>query len=194
MAMDTDKWNTRYRDAEAAAAEPARVLVENAHLLPASGRALDFACGLAANAFFLAACGLETHAWDSSEVAIEKVRERAAAEGAALHTDVRDVTSEPPGPESFDVIVVSRFLRRTLGSELTEALSPGGLLFYQTFTRDKDPDVGPGNPDYLLTPNELLYLFSPLRVVVYREEDRIGDAARGFRNEAMFVGLKLDQK
>lgn len=33
----------------------------------------------------------------------------------------------------FDVIVVSRFLDRTLGDAIIEVLKPDGLLFYQTF-------------------------------------------------------------
>jgi tellurite methyltransferase len=39
---------------------------------------------------------------------------------------------------AFDVIVVSRFLDRTLSDAIIDALKPDGLLFYQTFTRDKD--------------------------------------------------------
>ena len=81
----------------------------------------------------------------------------------------------------FDVIVVSRFLDRTLSDAIIGALKPDGLLFYQTFTREKTSPKPPNNPDYLLTENELLALFSPLRVIFYRENALIGESATGFK-------------
>jgi len=65
MEPDTDKWNARYRMADTTVADPAVVLSENLHLLPARGCALDLACGAGANALLLARHGLETHAWDN---------------------------------------------------------------------------------------------------------------------------------
>jgi tellurite methyltransferase len=41
-----------------------------------------------------------------------------------------------------------------------------------------------------LAENELLRLFSELRVLAYREEGRVGNMAEGFRNEAMIVAQK----
>jgi len=70
------------------------------------------------------------------------------------------------------------------------ALTTGGLLFYQTFTRDKLDRQGPGNPDFLLASNELLRLFAPLTLIFYQEYARIGDLQRGDRNEARFIGQK----
>ena len=33
-------------------------------------------------------------------------------------------------------------------------------------------------------------MFAPLQVLVYREEGRLGDLTRGFRNEALLVARK----
>lgn len=184
------KWNKRYLDDEAWPA-PSQVLQDNLHLLPAQGEALDLACGLGANALLLAAGGLETHAWDISPVAIERLQGQAAVTGLEISTQVRDVVRNPPQPESMDVIVVSRFLERSLFPSFIEALRPNGLLFYQTFIRDKVHDRGPSRPDYLLAPNELLQLSATLQILVYREEGCIGDVVKGFRDEAMLVGMKL---
>ena len=97
-----------------------------------------------------------------------------------------------PSPESFDVIVVSRFLERRLAPTLIDALTPEGLLFYQTFTQVTVGAMwGPTNPAYRLAPQELLTLFQPLRVVVYREEGRVGDTTRGWRHEALLVAQKV---
>ena len=41
---DAERWNARWTGARIG--DPAHVLVENRHLLPTSGRAVDLACGL----------------------------------------------------------------------------------------------------------------------------------------------------
>ncbi len=190
MSELSDKWNRRYADRPEKTASASRVLAENIHLFPPKGTALDLACGLGANAMFMAEIGLEVHAWDISPVAIEALRANAKARGMTVRAAVRDVTRQPPEPESFDVIVVVHFLDRSLTGHLIAALRPGGVLFYQTFTHTKVNDVGPRNEDYLLSDNELLRMFASLRILVYREEGRTGDTTRGFRNEAMLVACK----
>lgn len=181
-------WNERYAGADATEASPAEVLRDFAHLLPARGRALDLACGLGANALLLARRGLQVEAWDSSAVAIERLSEAAALEGLDIRSDVRDVVLQPPQAGSFDVIVVSRFLERSLVSALQAALRPGGLLYYQTFIREAvHADRGPRRPEYRLAANELLGLFRGLRLIVYREEGRLGNLGAGLRDEAYAV-------
>lgn len=175
---------------QAQGASAARVLLDHLHLLPARGRALDLACGLGGNALVLASRGLDTSAWDISPVAIEHVRAAAQAMGLAVDAQVRDVMAAPPEPESFDVIVVSRFLERALAPRLMDALRPRGLLFYQTFTRERVSERGPRTEAFRLGDNELLALFAPLQLVSYREEGRIGDLQLGFRDEAMLVAQK----
>ena len=187
---DQEKWNARYAVATTEPPRPAPVLQENAHLLPVTGRALDLACGLGGNALFLARRGFGTEAWDISDVAISTLGELAAAERLNLQARVRDVSKVPPDPETFDIIVVSRFLDRSIVPAIANALRPGGLLFYQTFTREAVSERGPSNPAYRLGPNELLRLFYGMRVLVYREEGRQGDMQQGFRDEAMLVAVR----
>jgi SAM-dependent methyltransferase len=184
------KWNDRYRDAAGVPAA-ARVLLENRHLLPVRGRALDLACGLGGNAQLLAAHGFDTEGWDYAPLAIERFDALAKATGLGPRGVVRDVIAHPPEPDSFDVIVVSHFLERALAPALASALRPEGLLFYQTFTRVRVDGTGPDNPAFRLAENELLTLFRGLRVLVYREEGRTGDTGQGFRNEAMLVAQKV---
>ncbi|MDX1489314.1 MAG: methyltransferase domain-containing protein [Acidiferrobacterales bacterium] len=188
MSRDINKWDARYRDT--VETPPARVLAENVHLLPSQGRALDLACGLGANALVLAAHGLETLAWDSSAVAIERLRSLARARAVRIDAAVRDVVRQPPEARDFDVIVVSHFLDRSLTAHLIAALRPHGLLYYQTFTRTRITDSGPRSPAYLLEDGELLTLFAPLQTLVYREEGRVGDTRSGFRGQAMLVAYK----
>ena len=188
MSQGVDKWDARYADT--AETPPARVLLENAHLLPRGGVALDLACGLGANALLLASRGFEAFAWDSSGVAIDKLRTLARARGLTLQAEVRDVVRHPPEPGRFDVIVVSHFLNRNLAPHLIAALRAEGLLFYQTFTRSRVGEGGPHNPDYLLADGELLVMFSPLQPMVYRDEGPVGTIDQGFRGQALLVARK----
>ncbi len=184
MSRDRERWDARYRG-HAAPGEPARVLSDFAHLLPPGGRALDLACGLGANALFLARRGFQVDAWDLSPVAVARLEDLAA--GLPVTAAVRDVVADPPAPSAYDVVVVRRFLERTLAPAIAAALTPGGLLYYQTFTRERVTDKGPGRPGYRLAANELLVLFRDLRLRAYREEGTLGDTTRGLRDEALLV-------
>lgn len=188
-----EKWNRRYRQRTAGRPPACLVLQEYLHLLPQSGRALDLAAGRGGNALLLAERGLLAEAWDISDVALGQLQQQAARLGLALTTSQRDIISLPPAPASFDVIVVSRFLHRPLCPQIAAALRPGGLLFYQTFTRERlESAATPANPDYLLQHNELLQLFAGLSLIAYREEGNIGDTAQGLRNEAWLVARQND--
>lgn len=185
------KWDSRHSDP---LKQPAvvEVLVQNRHLLPAQGSALELACGLGGNALLLAEQGLEVTAWDLSPVAIQRLRDTAAQRGLHnLLAEVRDIEQSPPPAQRFDVIVVSYYLERALVPHIIAALKPGGLLFYQTFTRITVADEGPSNPAYRLADNELLALFAELKLRVYREENRLGDPTQGRRDVAMLVAERV---
>ncbi|NOR71357.1 MAG: methyltransferase domain-containing protein [Methylomarinum sp.] len=188
MSSIEAKWDGIYQNTGYSI--PADVLVENSFLLPSSGRALDLACGLGANALFLAEQGLSVHAWDISLVALDKLQKNATQKGLEVATKQVFIEISTLPKSSFDVIVLSRFLDRSLCNAIMECLKPDGLLFYQTYVREKIASNGPKNPDFLLARNELLTLFKSLKVVAYRENSLIGDLECGERNEALFVGQK----
>ena len=131
---------------------------------------------------------MESHAWDISSVAIEKLIEISKSLGLAVNTEVRDVIANPPEENSFDVIVVSHFLDRQIMPDIIAALRKNGLLFYQTFTKTRVNESGPSSDKYRLGNNELLSLCNKLDTVLYRDEGLIGDTKSGFRNEALFIG------
>lgn len=189
--MNTEHWNRRYREMADTPPQPCEVLRAYGHLLPSRGKALDLAAGRGGSALFLARHGLDTEAWDSSPIALEQLAASAKASGVSVHTATRDIISAPPPAGCFDVIVVCRFLHRPLCPLITEALRPGGLLFYQTFLRNRlNPEIGPNNPDYLLQRNELLSLFPHLKVIAYREEGTLAARTGVFGNEAFLVAQK----
>ena len=183
---DARKWNQRYRESKHTPV-PCELLREQAHLLPGEGTALDLACGLGGNSLFLAQQGMTVHAWDISDVAINRLADH---HNDKILTEIRDIITAPPPPDTFDCIVVSFFLHRQLCPAIAAALRPGGVLFYQTFTRDKLSSKGPSNRDFLLENNELLHLFRDLEVRFYQENARCGDSTRGDRDTASLVAQK----
>lgn len=180
------KWDAIYQG-KAVLPSAALVLQQNIHLLPECGTALDLACGQGGNALLLAEAGLNTSAYDISNVAIAQLQQEASAKNLNIDTQVRDVLNTSLEQSRFDVIVVSYFLDRGLCSMLIDSLKPGGLLFYQTYCQDKVEKIGPNNAGFLLKDNELLQLFSAMKLRVYREESLLGNHKEGWRNQAMLV-------
>ncbi|QWF70816.1 methyltransferase domain-containing protein [Methylomonas paludis] len=183
------KWDEIYRH-QTAVPIAAQVLREHLFLLPKQGRALDLACGAGANALLLAEAGLKVDAWDISAVALQFLQQQAAIRELDIHVHQANISAAILPVDCYDVIVISRFLDRTLCNAIMVALKAAGLLFYQTFTCNKLDPQGPSRPDYLLASNELLRLFAPLSLVFYQEHARIGNLQYGDRNEACFIGQK----
>ena len=183
------RWDRVYQNSGSMAV-PAEVLLENHFLLPEKGCALDLACGLGANALFLAKKGLATAAWDISSVALTKLQKKAELNDLVIDVKQLNIEASCLLKNSFDVIVLSHFLDRSLCNAIMGALKPNGLLFYQTYVREKLCASGPNNPEFLLARNELLTLFNPLKVLFYRENFLAGDLSFGDRDKALFVGQK----
>ena len=153
--------------------EPSRWLVDHAHILPRAGDALDVASGSGRNAFWLAARGLKTVAVDRSRESVAGIRATAAQRHLPIHTVVVDLEIEGASlpVSAFDVVVVVHYLRGALFPALKDALRPGGLLVYETFTRAQALRGRPTNPDFLLEPGELRTLVAPLDILFEREGD-----------------------
>jgi len=185
------RWDARHAEAEGEGSVAA-VLLQGEALLPRHGQALDLACGRGAGALWLAARGLQVSAWDYSAVAIERLQATAAARGLAIDARPRDVLAEPPPADSFDLILVSHFLERSLCPAIAAALRPGGLLCYQTFGPAVPGAAGPSNPAFRLTANELLRLFPGLTVRHYHEQADLGAADDPLRGLALLVAQRGD--
>ncbi len=182
------KWDKIH--AKNSSVQVAKILDKNSFLLPKQGKALDLACGLGANALFLAEHGLDTHAWDISSVALKELQLFALKKHLNLSAKQVVIKANILPKNTFDVIIITRFLDRSLTNEIMESLKMGGLLFYQTYVKDKIDSNGPSNPNFLLARNELLRLFKPLTLVSYRENHLIGTLELGERNEAIYIGQK----
>jgi SAM-dependent methyltransferase len=101
------------------------------------------------------------------------VNEEAARRRLPLRAAIVDLEEDmvQMGVDEYDVIVAVSYLHRPLFPHLHDALRPGGVLVYETFTRAQAARGRPTNPAFLLEPGELRELVSPLDVLVEREGD-----------------------
>ncbi len=186
MPLLIEDWDARYREsARPLPDRPAAILAEVLSLLP-RGRALDIACGAGRNAIFLAMRGWDVTAVDFSSAALALAC--SAAQAAGMPVTWERTFAEPPQQlhglyliegdleklslprQAFDLIVCTNYLQRSLFRQIDAALRPGGVLLYETFTRDQlQFAAGPHNLEFLLSPGELRESFPDLATLFYRE-------------------------
>lgn len=184
------RWDQRYQQKEINLQSPAYVLLSNQYLLANQGAALDLACGLGANAIFLAEKGYQVSAIDYSETALQKLSEHAMQNQLSIETCCADLETITFDNATYDVIVASYYLQRELFPGLVAALKPGGLLFYQTFSGECIDGAGPENPAYRLQEGELMSLCKKCSVLFYREDSGNCQGPSCFNGEAMIVARK----
>jgi len=129
---------------------PSEWVVRCAPLILGGGRVLDVACGTGRHTRFLIKEGFQVEAVDRDVSALAFL--------PGVVTRQADLEGEP-WPYSageFDGIVVTNYLHRPLFLHLFEALAPGGVLIYETFSEGNQRLGRPRNPDYLLKSGELL--------------------------------------
>lgn len=182
MSEDRARWDSRYHhEPQLGSLEPSAFISTHAALLPSRGRALDVACGAGRHALFLAQLGLDVVGVDVSPVGLELARQAAARRGLAVELVAADLLRMPLPRDRFSVVTCVHYLERSLFGALEASLCQGGLLLYETFTRDQlaFPEAHPRRAEFLLAPQELLRAFPSLDVVHYAEgPHRLSDGRR----------------
>lgn len=121
-----------------------------------NGRALDIACGRGRHSLLLAAAGFHVVGLDIQFDALIGARSLARSRGLDLSVACTDLTSMRLPRARFDLIVVTRYLDRTIFPALRGALVKGGVLLFETFTElQLGYDRGPRSREHLLAPGEL---------------------------------------
>jgi SAM-dependent methyltransferase len=171
---DRSRWDARHAAAVDVGPLPPGELRGREALLPASGRALDVACGRGAEAVWLAGTGLSVDAVDTSGVALDAAAELARRCGVsdAIRWWRHDLDDGLPaactGP--YDVVVCQRFRDPRLYPVLAGLLAPGGLLAVTVLSQVGDE---PGR--FRAPAGELRAAFSSLELLAGREA--AGEAA-----------------
>jgi SAM-dependent methyltransferase len=171
-------WDRRYRQGSHSSREPDPFLVYACEefvepLFARPGMALDLAGGVGRHAIFLAQRGWQVTLTDISTVGIQHARKAAAKYDTRINFVVGDAR-EFAAKQGYDLILVFFYLQRELFPRLAQALRPGGLVIYKTYTREhkKFSSKGLSHPMYFLDPNELLRAFPAFHVLHYHETVR----------------------
>ena len=115
---------------------------------------MDLACGYGRHSRYFAGRGHPVMAIDRDG---ESLAELTGVEGVeVVRSDLEVDNAWPLGDRKFDGIVVTNYLHRPLLPSIVDALSPEGVLIYQTFAVGNEKFGSPRNPAFLLKPGELL--------------------------------------
>ncbi len=162
MQEDIDRWNRKY--AAMVSVEPAGEpeLVHRTPPLLGRGLALELACGQGANALYLAQLGYQVIAVDGAINGLVACHRAALRLGLPVYPAIMDLDRIELPCNHFDLIVVVRYLNRTLYPLLIDALAPGGILFYKTFN-ERYLSIRPTfRAEYVLAEGELEHAFGTL--------------------------------
>ena len=159
-------WDERYRQGEHTNDQPHPLITRFASKL-APGRALDLASGPGRHAIWLAERGWQVTAVEYSRTAIEILRQRCRDQGLAVNSVIADLELHEFGipPESYDLIIVCNYLQRDLFASLKAGTRIGGTAIAVVALVDRDPNVRPMNPAYLLSPGELQAQFQDWEII-----------------------------
>jgi len=120
---------------------------------------LDLACGSGRNGCYLASLGHQLTYLDKNGDALSLIKQQDN-DGKFIQADLE--TNPPYSLEAsgYDAILVFRYLHRPLMPTIIDAIKPGGLIIYETFTHQQSSIGRPKNPEFLLNKNELTQTFS----------------------------------
>ena len=185
MDSDRKRWDERWAAApDFIGATPPDVVSAHPELLDiiaTAGPALDIACGLGAQALWLAARGLTVTAIDVSSVAINRLASAAQQLGHQLQAEVWDTDEGlPPALTDLAVIVCQRYRSPALYGEFVSRLRVGGVLILSVLSA-----VGlEGEPGAFHAPaGDLTDAFDRDDVDVLLHEEANGQASIAVRRE-----------
>lgn len=144
---------------------PSRWVVRFSHLIRAGGHVLDLAAG----------GGRHTHWFLASERSVLALDRDLSGLAWLQHPRLQKVEADlegsegwPLGEQTFDAVVVTNYLWRSIFDDLIAAVRHDGVLIYETFAEGNERYGRPRRPEFLLQPGELLAKVAPrLEVVAY---------------------------
>lgn len=133
---------------------------------------LDLACGTGRSGLKLAYRNIPVVFADRSAAALDGIRQHLSDNtlpGRMWQVDLEQTDVNPFGVQVFSAVICFRYLHRPLFPAILQAVEPGGLVIYETFTTENLRFGRPGNPDFLLHTGELITWFKDWEVLHYYE-------------------------
>lgn len=191
-------WNQRYASEDFLfGQEPNDYLRAQAPLLATGGRVLCVADGDGRNSVWLARQGMRVDAFDISDVAVAKARQRAAQAGVAVNYSVADCDHWPWPRQTYDAVVAifvqfaDPAMRERLFAAMVESLKPGGLLILQGYTpaQLEYRTGGPPILSHLYTADMLRGALTALQLIELREYEAVLSEGKQHCGRSALVGL-----
>lgn len=170
-ASDYAIWEERYSRPGRKRHLPDSLLLEHWKDL-VGPRVLDVACGEGRNSIFLAEKGFEVIGVDRSPTAIKKAQMWAQETGVCAEFICEDLERLVLPKVPYDSIVVTRYWQPNLCALLIEALRPGGIILYETYTTRYLNYRSESTRSHLLKSGELRKAFERLDILHYAEVDK----------------------
>ena len=160
---DKTKWNKKYQNNPIP--NQAIQLVQTYAKYAKGTKALDIACGMGRHSKYLASIGFNVDALDISSVAIQSLQNIEC-----INTIEVDFDTYVLKEETYDLIVCTFFLKRSLFPQIIKALKSDGILIYETFVHHSENQQIPSNKSFLLEKGELEENFKTPFLKLYSKE------------------------
>lgn len=144
---------------------PSRWVVRFSHLVRPGGHVLDVAAGGGRHSQWFLSSERSVLALDRDLSALAWLRHPLLEK---VEADLEGSEVWPLGERTFDAVVVTNYLWRSIFDDLVAAVRHDGVLIYETFAEGNERYGRPRRPEFLLQPGELLAKVAPrLEVVAY---------------------------
>jgi tellurite methyltransferase len=140
------------------------------HLFNQQGKPiLDLACGSGRNGLYLNQLGFPTQFADKNSGLLDNLQTQYGIKASNCDCVDFEEGEQTLEKNSYQGIVVFRYLHRPLMDQIKDAIEPGGFLIYETFSVNNRQFGRPNRDAFLLEENELKKIFNDWHCLHYFE-------------------------
>lgn len=144
---------------------PSRWVMRFSRLVRPRGHVLDLAAGAGRHSQWFLASDHSVLAVDRDLAQLDWLEHPLLEK---VEADLEGSDGWPLGDRTFDAVVVTNYLWRSIFEDIVSAVRHDGVLIYETFAEGNERFGRPRRPEFLLQPGELLAKVAPrLEVVAY---------------------------